>query len=384
MITDSFEILIVVFGVIATALFLVSRFRIAARISPVLWILFLSALLGNIGVIPTKNSLYHILSDYAVPFAVCQILLHVHLATIKKTGLPMLTAFAIAGLGSLLGCIVAGMVLCGSLNDLLAGEGWKLAGPYIGTYIGGSLNFLSMWKAMEIHDPNVFAAANAVDNLALIPIFMFWVLTAQWFTRWYPKTQVELSVGSEQAEKSPTRLKLNDLVFLILIALAIMAASGLVKEQILAKWMPKIDIPEILIVTTLALLAGQCKVVRNLQGAKELGDFAFYVFFAAIGAMMDIGKAIDLAPILFLYVGIIVATQVVFVLLVGKVFRIDFRMLAVASIAAKAGPTTVVAYTNTKNWNELAVPGVAAAVLGYVVGNYVAWGGAYVLKAIVG
>jgi uncharacterized membrane protein len=169
------------------------------------------------------------------------------------------------------------------------------------------------------------------------------------------------------------------LSLLTLIGLAIMLASDLVKDML-----PETlrMVPSILILTTLALLAAQVKAVRNLHGAGVLGNFAFYLFFAAIGAQMDIAKAVKMAPVLFGYVVIIICVQILVVLLAGRVLRMDLRMLAVASLAAKAGPSTVAAYTSTKNWNELALPGIAAALLGYAVGNYAGFAGAHLLRVL--
>jgi len=380
MINNPFHILTVFLGIISIALTLISRFEIAKKISPVIMILFFTALLANTGIIPTQHSFYKQLSGYAVPFAVCQILLHIRFSDIKKTGLPVLKAFAVASIGSLLGCLFAGMLLSEKLNEILAGQGWKLAGPYIGTYIGGSLNFFSMWSGLEIDSPDLFAAANAVDNLTLIPIFMFWVIAPLVLKKWYPETAIDITADLKQNDESPVNLKLNDLVKLIFVGFMIMLLSDLIKKYIIAAWMPQI--PTILIVTTIALLTAQLKSIKKLQGTKELGNFAFYLFFAVIGAMMDIPKAVSLAPVLFIYVTLIIITQLIFVLLIGRILNMDIRMLAVASIAAKAGPSTVVAYTNAKNWNYLALPGVAAGLLGYAIGNYVALAGAYLMKFI--
>jgi len=380
MINNPFHILIVFLGIISVALTLISKFEIAKKISPVIMILFFTALLANTGVIPTEHGFYKQLSGYAVPFAVCQILLHIRFTDIKKTGLGVLKAFAVASMGSLLGCLLAGMLLSQQLNEILADQGWKLAGPYIGTYIGGSLNFFSMWTGLEIDSPNLFAAANAVDNLTLIPIFMFWGIAPLVLKKWFPEPAIDAAADLKQNGESAAALKLNDLVKLVFIGFMIMVLSDLIKKHIVSVWMPQI--PTILIVTTIALLVAQFKSIKNLQGSKELGNFSFYLFFAVIGAMMDIPKAVGLAPVLFIYVTIIIITQVIFVLVIGKLFKIDLRMLAVASIAAKAGPSTVVAYTNAKNWNYLALPGVAAGLLGYAVGNYVALAGAYLLKFI--
>lgn len=293
----------------------------------------------------------------------------------------MLIAFAVASIGSTVGCLAAGILLNTNLDAILPGEGWKITGPYIGTYVGGSLNFVSMWSGLEIDSPELFAAANAVDNLTLLPIFMFWVLSPQFLQKWFVKSDLETINNQIQTEETSVLLKINDLIILSFTAMLIIVVSGLIKKYVVAESMQQL--PTILIVTTLALAAAQLKIIKKLQGSKELGNFAFYLFFAAIGAMMDIVKAVRLAPVLFVYVAIIIAVQIIIVLLIGKILKIDFRLLAVASIAAKAGPSTVVAYTNAKNYNYLALPGVAAGLLGYAVGNYFAFVGAHLLKYIV-
>ena len=95
---------------------------------------------------------------------------------------------------------------------------------------------------------------------------------------------------------------------------------------------------------------------------------------------MDIIKAVELAQVLFIFVIIVILAQVLFVLIFGKILKLDLRVIAVASVAAKAGPSSVIAITNAKEWNQLALPGVAAGLLGYAIGNYVGFAGAYLLK----
>jgi uncharacterized membrane protein len=212
MINDPFQILVAFLGIIAISLLLHSKFRIAGKLPPVILILFFSAVLGNTGLLPTGHGFYGQLSGYAVPFAVCMILLHVRLAEVRRTGLGMLKAFAVACVGSFAGCIAAGLLLAERFDAMLAGQGWKLAGPYIGTYIGGSVNFFSMWTGLEIDSPDLFAAANAVDNLTLIPIFMFWVLAPEVLGRWYPRRTVGAADLADQVADQPALLRLNDIV----------------------------------------------------------------------------------------------------------------------------------------------------------------------------
>ena len=68
----------------------------------------------------------------------------------------------------------------------------------------------------------------------------------------------------------------------------------------------------------------------------------------------------------------------------GKLLKLDIKVLAVAAVAAKLGPSSVIALTNSKNWNKLALPGIAVGLLGYAIGNYIGFAGAYFLKFLLG
>jgi len=384
MIENPFHILILFLGVISLALALSRRFSFVRKVSPIILILFISAAFANLRIIRTDNPFYEQLNGYAVPFAVCLILMQVKISDFKKAGLPMLLAFSIGALGTLFGALAGGLILQGSLNHLLPGEGWKLAGPYIGTYIGGSVNFFAIWTGLEISNANLFAAANAVDYLIMTPIFLFWIVAPDFLGKYYPAGQRWRLPDLQREGDQPDGVKLDvgHLVMLSFTALLIMFVSSWIKSEWIAPVLP--NLPSILILTSIALLVAQLPFVQRWQGAQELGTFAFYLFFAAVGAMMDIRRAVELAPMLFVYVVIILSLQVCLVLLLGKVLRLDIRLLAVAAVAAKAGPSSVIALTNAKGWNSLALPGVAAGILGYAIGNYIGFAGAYLMKFWIG
>jgi uncharacterized membrane protein len=384
MIEQPFQILLVFTGIITLALFLSEKYTIAQKISPILIILFFSALLANLGVITTDNPFYGDINSYAVPFAVTLILFHVRLSDLKNAGLPMLVAFGIGVLGSTIGSLLGGFILSAEFNSILPGEGWKIVGPYIGTYIGGSLNFFSLWTGLGIDNPNLFAAANAVDNLTFFPIFLFWILAPNYIAKYFKAGDKwhQKDVEDFDEQKKTISFIPSHIIGLTFSALLIMFLSKWIKAEFISEWMP--NLPTILIITTLALIAAQFKFVQKLQGSQTLGNLSFYLFFAAVGAMMDIPKAIELAPVLFLFVIIVILIQVGLVLLVGKLFKLDIKVLAVAAVAAKLGPSSVIALTTAKNWNKLALPGIAAGLLGYAVGNYIGFAGAYLLKFILG
>ena len=381
MIHDPLNLFTVLTGVVLVSVLLDRRYKWAHNVSPVLLILVGAALSSNTGVITKASPLYNDVMDFTIPFAVCLVLFNVKLGDFKSTGLPLLAAFAIACIGSFVGVVVAGLALDTFLEPILGGDRWKLAGPFTGTYIGGSLNFIELWKGLGIEDPDLFGAANAVDNLTLLPLFALWIVLPRCLERFYPvaaawrPTNQEQSVTDEQEQKG---IEPVDAITLAFLALAIMVASELFKQHFLP------NIPTILVVTTFALIFAQWKRVGELKGSMDMGNLSFYAFFAAVGATIDIERAIVLSPMLFMYVAVIIAFHFVFTYGLGRLMKMDIRAVTIASCAAKAGPPIVIALANTKGWKSLALPGMALGLLGYAIGNYAGYGTAYLIKLLLG
>lgn len=386
MIYQPVQLAAVFLGLVLLSVWLDARYAWARKISPVVLILFFAGLVSNVGLITDRSPFYDGLASFTVPFAVCLILFTVNLADLKKTGGPLLAAFGIACVGTIIGVLTAGLLVNSQLARVLGDETWKLAGPFTGTYTGGSLNFFALWEGLEIGHPDLFAAANAVDNLTIFPLFAVWVLIPGWLGRYFPVgsrwgTAGVLDETAHEPNANP-ELRILDLVALAFVALAIMALSDLVKTQWIAGLMP--NFPTILIVTTLALILAQFRFIGRLQGAFELGNLSFYLFFCAVGAMINVKMAIVLSPVLFIYVMIMVVVHLVSVYGIGRLFRLDIRVLTIASAAAKTGPPSVVALANVHGWRHLVLPGVAMGLLGYAVGNYLGFAAAYAMKAILG
>ena len=387
MIQQPLAVVAVLLGAIVFSLRMVRRYGWAERLSPIIWIIFTSALCSNLGLIPTDAPVYGALIDFTVPFAVCVILFTVNLEDVREAGTAMLAAFALASLGTILGVAAASLSLEPFLARILEGDSWKLAGPYTGTYIGGSLNFLALWQGMEIGDPDLFAAANAVDNLTLFPLYAAWMiipaLLAGRFAvakRWQVHFEEENETAAPASEEP--RLVPVQVATLFFLAVGVMAVSHWLKSAVVDRFFA--GLPVILIVTTLALAVGQLRPIRRLQGAWEIGDLAFYLFFAAVGALIDFYQAVVLSPILFLYVVVIMAVHFFVLYGAGRWLRMDLGVLTIASVATKAGPALVAPVAETKGWRHLVLPGIIVAMLGYALGNYVGYAVAQAVRAVVG
>jgi uncharacterized membrane protein len=386
MIEDTYQLTAIFLGVVLLSVWLDSKYAWARKISPVVMILFLAGVLSNIGLITSRSPFYEALAGFTVPFAVCLILFTVNLGDLKRVGGPLLAAFAIACAGTMIGALTAGLLLNPQLVEIVGQDAWKLAGPFTGTYTGGSLNFFAMWNGLQIGNPDLFAAANAVDNLTLFPLFALWIMAPTLLGRWYPVARfwgpIGEDVNAEEETEEPPELRILDVVALAFAGLAIMAVSDLIKTRWIADLMP--SFPTILIVTTLALILAQFRFMRRLQGSFEIGNLSFYLFFCAVGAMINVKMAIVLSPILFLYVMVMIVVHMVSVYGVGRLFRLDIRILTIASAAAKTGPPSVIALANVHGWKTLVLPGVAMGLLGYAVGNYLGFAAAYMMKALLG
>ena len=377
-------IISVLLGTIFVSLQLVKRYKWAERVSAVLLILFISAVTSNLGLIPTQAAIYGDLIDFTVPFAVCVILFTVNLSDIRLAGRQMLVAFGLAALGSMIGVVVASLTLEPFLTDILADNSWKLAGPYTGTYIGGSLNFFSLWSGLELENPDLLAAANAVDNVFLFPLYALWMIIPTLLAGKYivgkawsasAKNEMEAAAPKEKPRFDPLSI-----VTLIFLALVVMTLSNWIKSSIIDSYFPAI--PAILVVTTLALLLGQFGPIRRLQGAWEIGDLGFYLFFASVGAMINFYQAVVLSPILFLYVMIILVIHMSVLYGLGRLLRMDIGVLTIASVATKAGPSLVPPVAEAMGWRHLVLPGILLGMLGYAVGNYAGYAVAHLVRIL--
>ncbi len=386
MINNPHHLLAIFLGIILLSVWLDARYAWARKISPVVMIIFFAGLVSNIGLITDRSVFYNELAGFTVPFAVCLILFTVNLKDLKRSGGPLLAAFAIACIGTIVGALTAGLLLNPQLVKVLGADSWKLAGPFTGTYTGGSLNFFAMWEGLEIGNPDLFAAANAVDNLTIFVLFAVWILVPAWLGKFYPSSpfwgDIDEDEEAADIETAKPELRILDVVALSFAAVAIMVLSDLIKTHLIAPVVP--SFPTILIITTLALILAQFRFIGRLQGAFELGNLTFFLFFCAVGAMINVKMAIVLSPVLFAYVMIMIVVHMVSIYGIGRLFRLDIRVLTIASCAAKAGPPTVVALANVHGWKNLVLPGMAVGLLGYAVGNYLGFGAAYLMKALLG
>lgn len=341
------------------------------HIGTALLVILVTAFEANLGIVPTTETLvYEGIFNYVAPFSLFLLLLGVNLKDLRKAGLPMLSMFLIGSVGTSLGVLVSVWVF--SAPQTVGRLFYALAGMFTGTYIGGSINF----HAVALHygvskAGNLFIAATAADNI-MTALWMIATLALPVFLqRQFPRQR---PVSSEQSSTTTTDDPFSDSETMTPNDLAILLALGfgsifLAKQ--LTAWLP--IIPFVLILTTIALVLAQFRVVNKLRGSRLLGLFGVYVFLAVIGAYCDIAALIrdgQLAFVLFGMILLLVCIHALLVFGIGALFRQDWDILGIASQANIGGATSALALARSLNRPDLQLPAVLVGTLGNAIGTY--------------
>ncbi len=89
-----------------------------------------------------------------------------------------------------------------------------------------------------------------------------------------------------------------------------------------------------------------------------------------IGAPASIAKLLTESPLLLVYALIVVAFNMIFSFVLGKLFHFNLEEIILASNANIGGPTTATAMAISQGWSQLVGPIMLVGTLGYVLGNY--------------
>ena len=382
-----------------------------SRVGASLMVIVFGALLSNFGIVAPSAPIYRAISGPVTSLAIAWLLLGVHVRDLKEAGPRMLGAFGLAVVGTIVGVAIGTATFRGVFGD----QTWQLAGAFTGTYTGGSLNFVAVGRGLGMPD-TLFAGATAADALTTGIWMAACLLLPIWLARLYPfvipgferpaavatsaraaAAEGEGSRDPEAAERAgddvpPPAAGVADedhpffsFASLSALGLAELMAAGLVLlvlSHLAGRLVPAV--PDVLWLTTFALLAGHFGPLSRLEGTMQLGNYTLHLFFAVIGIYSQIGQILAVGVAVFLFTLLVVGVHGVIVFGLGRLFRIDVGSLAVASQAAVGGPTSALAVAVSREWPALVLPGIVVGLLGYAIGNYLGFGVAWLLHAALG
>lgn len=378
------EILAILTATIAVAHWLGSKPG-GRMVGGALLVIILVAVLANLGVVPLASAnvpVYNQLLGTAAPVSIFLLLLNARLGSLLRAGGPMLAMFGFAALGTIVGVLAAGWLL-GAAEWM--GEWYgPLSGMFTATYIGGGANF----NALALHydfmqSGNLYAAAAVADHVLTV----VWIAVLLIFPRLVagilPRRDIVSDVGAgvEHSPDADERPALGDLVMLLALGLAAFVIS-----EYLAGWLAAglgVDVPSILILTTLALLLAQTGPVARLRGAETLGMYGAYLFLAALAAYCEVAALRETGTIgllLMAFVVILILVHGAVVVLAGRLTRQSPEVVAVASATTVGGSTVVLPLVERFGRKDLLLPGIVLGSLGNLLGTYIGFAMVHALQ----
>lgn len=372
----------------ALAIFLEQKYTWASKVTGCILALTFTLILSNLKIIPTEAPVYDAVWDYIVPLAVPMLLFNADIKKIGRDSGRVLIIYLFSGIGTVLGGFVAYFALKNAIPALN-----NIVPMFVGTYTGGSVNFVAMSQQYEVPGATVSAALVA-DNL-LMALYFFTLMalpTMAVIKKHYKMPLVnaleEQSESDKEANKTMAakywgakEISLKDIAFTVALSFVIVAISDKLAtvfgnlfsgkgagSAILGGLLGN----KYLLMTTFTMIIASVfpKQISSIRGSQEIGTFLIYLFFAVIGAPASIGLILRESPLLLVFALIVVLINLIVSLIFGKLFKFNIEEIIIASNANVGGPTTAAAMAVSKGWTELIVPALLVGTLGYVIGNY--------------
>lgn len=368
-------------GIAAISIFLEQRYQFVAKLTGAIIALVGAMILSNLNIIPIESPVYDQVWEYVIPLAIPLLLFRSNIFKIWKESRRLLFIFLISSVGTVVGVGTGFLLLHQFIPELD-----KIGAMMTGSYIGGGVNFAAL--STKFQTPGELVSATVVADNSVMAFYFIVLITLpnmtfikKYFKRLYNSND---DANSNQAEVYWKRndISLKDIAYSISIAFVLVAISFKISELV-NEHIPKnnhfmeilvsIIGDQFLLLTTLTLVtvAMFSKFFENLNASDELGTFLIYIFFVVIGVPASIPIIIKTAPLLFIFVAVILIFNLSITLCFGKLFKFNIEEMLLASNANAGGPTTAAALAISKGWQGLVGPILIIGTLGYVIGNYV-------------
>jgi uncharacterized membrane protein len=348
---------------------------------------FLPSLLNTAGLVdPAQSKLYFVSSRYLLPAALVLFTLSLDMRALLRLGPKSLLMFLAGTLGVMLGAVVSFGLMQWLFPATVSGEIWRGLSTIGGSWIGGGANQAALKEVFQADEAS-FSMAITVDVL-ISNLWMALLLLGAGHahridarlkadTRWLVDMQAHYTAQAQVGGTAITMPGIFQLLGVAFGATALAHAGADWLGPYFAANFPgtaRFSLTEpffwlVVLATTAGLLLSFTRA-RDLElaGASRFANVFLYILIATIGMKMDIG-AIMANPLLFLLGLIWIGVHAIVLVLVARLIRAPYFMLAVGS-QANIGGTASASIVASAFHPALAPIGVLLAVLGYLLGTY--------------
>ena len=302
--------------------------------------------------------------------------------TMKGMALALLSVIVISIAGALI------------FSDQVA-DVWQVAGMSVGAYTGGGPNMAAIKTAIDAKE-SIFVTMVTYDIL-FSAIYLVFVMTlgqrlfGLFLRKYEPKNEtgeIDYAGMEHLSDETANGYKKLTQIKLLPQTLAALLSSGAVVGLALfiASLVPDAykSTTTIIGITSLGLVASFIPKIHNLANSFQLGMYLILVFCFTMGTMTDTNIFTNIDLGLASYISFILVGSLIMQAILCKIFKVDTDTFLITSSAAIMSVPFIPVIAGALKNREILLPGFAAAILGYAIGNYLGIIVANVSRALVG
>ena len=350
----------------------------------------LGILLASSGLIPTDTGVRAFqedLSSVSVALALSLLVFSMDIVAALKTSGTTLKSLGLALFSVVLVSMVAAIIFAPYLPHI-----WQIAGMSVGAYTGGGPNMAAIKTAIDA-DIDVFTDMLTYD-IFLSALYMLFVITIAKpiFSRFLvaykePSTLHQshdfdhLADETASSYTSLARVSLIPKTSVALLLSVLIVGISVALSQLLSGAMAQAF--TIIAITSLGVAASFIPYVRALPNSYPLGMYLILIFCFTTGSMVDTSIFTELKGTLFAYIATILLGSLLLQAVLCRIFKIDVDTFLITSSAAIMSVPFIPVIAGALKNRYILVPGFAAAIIGYILGNYLGIAVAWSVKALI-